>query len=384
MNNIEKLRNSTQVSNLKYAIIYIGVILGMSGQQITLPLFIGSFGGLVGGYFVVFWCSCLFNLFFWPIAFYRMYKGLITNKMKTYCKTKHWKFILIGVFDGLNGILIVFSSSLDRTPGSLAAVLGSSVIPFTMMFSYFMLKKKYSTPQLLGGFLTIMGMMISLIPQINSVGEGKEMSSIMWPLVFLIGNIPGVLMNIMEENVFEDFSDFDNIFLLSWESLYQVITVGLVFWADIIPGFGTSKTFEDFMTRFSNGFTCFFMPGTTSVEKCNFSAFTGIIFTFAYCVSYIYGAALMKYSSANSTAIVSSVSPVLCVFFWLTFANLNKWGGGEEYTKLQIICYLMSLPILIVGIVMYRKSEKAQIKEQISHYDKLISNKDGLIEISPF
>lgn len=374
MKNIDKLKNSTQVSNLRYILIYIGVILGTSGQKIALPLFIGSFGGLVGGYFTVFWCSCLFNLFFWPICLYRIYKGHITNEMKDYCKKKHLKFILIGILNGLNGILIVYASSLSRTPGSQAAVLSTQVIPFTMLLSRFLLKKKYSSMQKLGGFLTMKGMAITLIPEFNSMGESKASSPIIWPIIYIIGIIPGVLMNIMVENVFEDFSKFDNIFLLSWQSLYTLLTVGFLFWTDIIPGFGTSQTFEDFSTRFSNGFSCFFDPGSTSVGKCNYSALLGIIYTFAYCLLYIYSADLMKYASANSTAIVSSVSPVVCIFFWILFDGLNKWGGGSEYTRLQIICYFMSLSLLIVGIVIYRKSETEQIKEQVDEYDKLCLN----------
>lgn len=39
---------------------------------------------------------------------------------------------------------------------------------------------------------------------------------------------------------------FNIIYLLAWESLYQLLTVAFFFWADLIPGFGTSKDIAAF------------------------------------------------------------------------------------------------------------------------------------------
>jgi hypothetical protein len=104
MKNQEKLNNAVNISNTKFAIISAGLVFGMMGQQVGLPIFLGSFGEITGPYFVVFFCSFLFNCFFWPICFYRMKKGIITDEMRSY--KKHYKLVLIGIFDALNGILI--------------------------------------------------------------------------------------------------------------------------------------------------------------------------------------------------------------------------------------------------------------------------------------
>ena len=36
------------------------------------------------------------------------------------------------------------------------------------------------------------------------------------------------------------------VYFLFWTSLYQLLTVGAFFWADIIPGFGNAKDIKQF------------------------------------------------------------------------------------------------------------------------------------------
>jgi len=197
-------------------------------------------------YFVLFFCSTLFNFAFWPPVFYLMYKGKITPEMHRYVKSnKHWKFILIGVCNAFNGILIVFSSDVTRTPAPLQAILLQVTIPFTLFFSKIILRKQYRLLQMVGAFLVICGIIVSLVPLFRAMSEGDAKielgSQAYWPFIFLMGVIPGVLMNIAEEWVFYDMVDFNINYLLALQSLYQLVAVALFFWLDIVPGFGTSQ-----------------------------------------------------------------------------------------------------------------------------------------------
>ena len=45
-----------------------------------------------------------------------------------------WQLILIGVFDALNGVFVVFASSASRTAPFLQAILGNFIIPLTILF----------------------------------------------------------------------------------------------------------------------------------------------------------------------------------------------------------------------------------------------------------
>lgn len=62
--------------------------------------------------------------------------------------------------------------------------------------------------QLCGGGLVIVGILVSLIPIIQSIATGNSktqlQSGFYWPIILLVATVPGVLMNILEEDVFED------------------------------------------------------------------------------------------------------------------------------------------------------------------------------------
>jgi hypothetical protein len=355
---------------VKYA---TGSILGMAGQQIMLPLFLATLGGSTGIYFILLICCVLFNVVFWPIVAYRFKTGKID--IEGLKMTSHWKLILVGIFDALNGILIVYASVMNRTPGPLQAILGQSVIPFTMLLSIPILRKRYTGNQLIGAIITFFGIAISLIPVFMHIGKSNY-SNFYWPIVFLIGNIPGVLMNIYEENIFRETNKrYDIYYLLAMESFYQLITILCLFWIDILPEFGTSHSMKEWIEMIHNGSICFFTGHGTS--KCSISGIIGLGFAVSYCFSYIYGAMVMRHASANSNAFAISISPVIVVSFWMIFPSLNSWAGGNPYTKLDIICDLLALIPLVIGAGLFRyyetKQEKKDFYQDITHQQILES-----------
>ena len=53
-------------------------------------------------------------------------------------------------------------------------------------------------------------------------------------------------MNVFEEMSLKDTRKVNLFYLLFWTSLYQFITVLLLFWVDILPEFGYSDSIKDF------------------------------------------------------------------------------------------------------------------------------------------
>lgn len=144
---------SRDLSFVKYG---SGSVLGLAAQQITLPLFISTLGGSSGVYYILLICSSLFNVVFWPLAFVQWKRGKIDPS--SFRGVRWMDFVLIGLFDALNGLLIVYSSVLNRTSGPLQAILGNSLIPFTLLFSVLILGKRYHRFQLLAGVFTLIGL----------------------------------------------------------------------------------------------------------------------------------------------------------------------------------------------------------------------------------
>ena len=58
--------------------------------------------------------------------------------------------------------------------------------------------------------------------------------------------IPAAVMNVIEEKSLKDTRKVNLFYLLFWTSLYQLITVWLLFWVDIVPHFGFADSVKHF------------------------------------------------------------------------------------------------------------------------------------------
>jgi len=102
-----------------FGIISIFVVLGGFGQQASLPLYLTTFGSFVGAFFVLWYCAFVFTVFFGIGSI--IFRGAITSEMR---QLKWIPYMaLIGFFDALNSILVVYSSFLARVPGALQTIL---------------------------------------------------------------------------------------------------------------------------------------------------------------------------------------------------------------------------------------------------------------------
>ena len=58
-------------------------------------------------------------------------------------------------------------------------------------------------------------------------------------------------MNVLEEKSLKmqhhaSRKRVDIVYLLFWTSLYQLLIAGLLFWVDILPGFGNARNIQEF------------------------------------------------------------------------------------------------------------------------------------------
>ena len=152
-------------------------VVGQVGQNVSLPLWTGytdylrsmdcakgtatpngtesgtwsrivpdPFGPVMDPYFVVSAASfsfvVIFGLVTLAIALVQTLLNYINFQDKTYnfitvendVKFPQWQLMLIGIFDALNGILVVFASPPIRTAPFLQAILGNFMIPLTIFF----------------------------------------------------------------------------------------------------------------------------------------------------------------------------------------------------------------------------------------------------------
>ena len=129
-------------------------VLGQTGQNVSLPLWTGSAvlncnastgesnngtqaAGSMDPYFVLSFASFSFVVIFGLATLVAAVVSVMTGKgyiTKEDLKFPQWQFLLIGLFDALNGVFVVFASIPSRTAPFLQAILGNFLIPLTIVF----------------------------------------------------------------------------------------------------------------------------------------------------------------------------------------------------------------------------------------------------------
>jgi drug/metabolite transporter (DMT)-like permease len=340
----ESKMNKAQFLGLNLANIFFNI-----AQQVGLPLFEASLGPDSSVYFITLWYNLLFNCIAWPIVLFKYQYGSLTHKMIKYTKKHHYKLFLLGFFEAIYEILNWYASSLSRVSGSLQSILSSSVLPFTFILSHILLKKRYTTERLMGIVVSFLGILVSLIPDIYNFSS--DSTHILWPIVFLLSDVFLVLTNITAERIFKECKGFDSIYILAWQTFYTLVTVLLFFWVDILPWFGSSENLSRMLERQLNGLVCFFTPWRSGFDECDYCMTTGVIYVFSYVMYCYVEAELIKQSKGQSVMIISAITPCLAVMFWLLFPGLNAWAQGKQYETLDIVCYIISLPIIVMGLM---------------------------------
>ena len=125
------------IANLMFAFV---AVAGQVGQNVSLPLWVDSTNGNTSGptvdtYFVLSFASLSFVVIFGvgTLIIRLVWPGAIGETEKRF---PHRLMFLVGLFDALNGALVVFASKGSRTPPYLQAILGNFMIPLTIIFRW--------------------------------------------------------------------------------------------------------------------------------------------------------------------------------------------------------------------------------------------------------
>lgn len=156
------------VVNLLFA---VAAVIGQVGQNVSLPLWASAASSFdnpnctvmndsytdpmnssnststpeMDPYFVLSSASFSFVIIFGFCTLFTLLVQFILNSFSSEKKYSfitlkddvyfpQWQLILIGFFDAMNGVFVVFASPASRTAPFLQAILGNSLIPLTILF----------------------------------------------------------------------------------------------------------------------------------------------------------------------------------------------------------------------------------------------------------
>ncbi|KAL9954562.1 hypothetical protein ACROYT_G042118 [Oculina patagonica] len=327
-------------TNLLLAFI---TVAGQIGQNVSLPLWIHSINDknstapTVDSYFVLSFASLSFVVIFGlGTLFLHVFSPRdIGQTERTF---PHLLLFLVGLCNALNGVLTVFASNSSRTPLYLQAILGTLMIPLTILFRRLILRKKPTLKKLLCAVTVTVAPIVCLIPKFVpklDLKHGKQESGVhsVWPLVFTISFVMAAIMNVLEEKGVKMQNEMSRrgvnlVYFLFWTSAYQLLCVGSLFWLDILPWYGNVDNIKEFGKKWWSGLQCFF-----GAAGCDATSGTrGTMFILMYVLSYVGGANLLRHAEgATWLAIVTSLVTPLGFIFWSLFSEVPfKWQSDSH------------------------------------------------------
>jgi len=340
---------------VRVAVSSAAVVVGGAGQALALPLLLAALGNSAGSY-VTFVMLCLAFVLIFALATLGQY--LAGGLRGSDLAVNDGAFALIGLCDCLNGLLTVFCSALDRTPGPLQAILPQLAIPFTVLLSYSLYKVALSRQQGIGAGLVVLGVVLTMVPSFVALSQGgKGASNPLYAGLFALGVVPGVLTNVLQTGIYRRHPGFNKMLFLLYRSSYQAVFALVLFWTDLLPVLGTSLSLGDMGEHINYGVTCLMRP-PASEPRCGDAWWLGVLFTAAYCSTYWAGAVVIEAASANYVALLSTANTPLAAIVWFAAPALTVWAGGTPSDGSQLAWGLAALFLLIVpGSLVYKLAE---------------------------
>lgn len=294
----------------------------------------------------------------------------IERYAKIAAAAKTWKykkaFMLIGLLNGINGVLIIFSN--PHVPGVTQSVLSQAVIPLTLGLSVLILRMRFSKMMWLGGFIILCGVGIELSPSFFPTPQtlsassqsvsSSEPSNQWWSVAFALGQVPAALCSIYQEQAFTQGVRINVVFMMAWSALAQFLSLCAAAPLDFIPGFGNSDTLDEFLLSFRNASLCLAddWPGH---PECSSASFLLACCVVTMLLTNIFQALLVKHSSASlSVLVLTLITPASA--FCFTIPALM----GKEHTEKMDPQQWIALVILMTGVTIYRYADVNQMKQE--------------------
>ncbi|PVD36922.1 hypothetical protein C0Q70_03915 [Pomacea canaliculata] len=321
-----------------FVIAFICVITSVA-MNVSLPVVAATMESVEGNVFTVLLYSALwFPLVFAVLALAaegRTLKKVTVDKSLSLAPTSTWRvYCIMGLTMGLNGLIVVFASPPSRTAPYLQGLLSTSLIPFTVLSRFLLLRKGISLRRLGCTIAVLIGIFITVEPQIwslpgsddnSSSGESK-VDRIVWPIIFAVGFLPAAVNVVICERELQK----------------------------------TQRVH------------CFLCGRTNSADDCRGLAAKNWLFILSYCLSNLFQFFLIQQTEgAVFTVVVQSLVTPMASLFW-TFFKLDSstldlvWS--PDFTETTVFT-LGGLAIIVPAVILYnvfgRMDAKADDKTDI-------------------
>uniref|UniRef100_A0A7S1C895 EamA domain-containing protein n=1 Tax=Bicosoecida sp. CB-2014 TaxID=1486930 RepID=A0A7S1C895_9STRA len=183
------------------------------------------------------------------VAYKRRYTGEITREMEAFPK---WKLALISICDTSAGILILIPTR--HVSGDVMTLLLQGVVPFIMLFSVVLLKKRFHWLHYVGTWVIIAGIFLNTLPALDDGDSSKLVDNAWYLLPLFISCIPMALSGICQQIALQD-QEMDIYYYQMWVAWFQFLLsfiVSPLSFAMQTPG----ASVTELGSNFANGVLC--------------------------------------------------------------------------------------------------------------------------------
>jgi len=271
-------------------------------------------------------------------------------------------FAMIGLLNGLNGILIIFSN--PHVSGVAQSTLSQFVIPLTLSLSVCILRASFSKLMYFGAFVIMCGVGLELSPTFISPktflggNVGGASGNGWWSVVFALGQVPAALCSIYQEQAFTKGVRINVVYMMAWSSLAQFISLLIAVPLNFIPGFGNSGgSVAGFMDNMYNATLCV-GNRLPQHEECSRAGLLLSLCIVSMLLTNVFQALLVKHSSASlSVLVLTLITPTSTFCFTLPFLM------GKDHTETMSTIEIAALVVLMIGVVVYRYADVVERKQ---------------------
>lgn len=293
-------------------------VLGSIMQNLSMPLWLNTLNKC-GNPFVVYQIACtMFVVMFGlTVLFLSVFKGNSFWKYLTSLTFKGWGLLfLTGVFDSLNGILVVIASPIERTPPIIASTFPNIIFIFMIALIYFLHRKEWLPPPKIKKqsfishefvlFVLTYSMCVYTTIVATNEQEATADGKVYWWGVFLVGILFGYVYNQIQEIFFktETFDGSINslVNFLFVTNFAQFLCALLGTWVDFIPGVTLAA---------SGDIACGYVE-TASHSFTGMGLLWNFVFTLANLLAYVASA---KTNTVNTglTMLIGPISTALII-----------------------------------------------------------------------
>ena len=273
---------------------------------------------------------------------------------------------LPSLFTPLGLIMINYASDGKRTAPYLQPVMVQARIP-TIFLARFLILKRYPTLRKnLCALAVMVAVFVSLIPAIfpqleseqahRKEGGATGIAGVLWPLSILLAEIPfavgaatfeRALKDSKKDRNETDMQEVNFFYIMFWNGLFSSLNAILLFWTDLIPGYGFLDNIIDLGNMLRFNLLCVF-----GANECGVQAVVAFHLKMVFIVIQVTSSGLfLRYSEgANFLYLVSSLQGPMLLLFWTLFREDPFQWQPEVHlsTWLALLAFLIILPAIYV------------------------------------